>query len=240
MQAAKHLSRILRCRTFAKWYGRVRIATSELYLRGGESSDPYFQMREDLPDISRAIQHTKVWSALTVLKGCTTMSSPLQVRMAPNLLPFHKVGKPLLRPLKPIASVFGYALRAWQTSVGLYAVLAGLVLVINVILTIWLSVSFSSVNGLTTIMKGDCSKVSDGDTWIHLAINSLSILLLSGSSYTMQCLVAPTRQEVDKAHAAGSWLDIGVPSVRNLMLIDRRRTMAWFMLAISSVPLAFL
>lgn len=168
------------------------------------------------------------------------MSSPTQVRIAPNLLPFHRVGKPLLRPLKPVASAFGYALRAWQTSVGLYAVLAGLALVINIILTIWLSVSFPSANGITTIMRGDCSRVSNGDTWIHLAINVLSILLLSGSSYTMQCLVAPTRQEVDKAHAAGSWLDIGVPSVRNLWLIDRRRTIAWSMLAISSVPLAFL
>ena len=197
-------------------------------------------LKEDLPDIGCAIQYTKVWSSLTVPKAWTTMSSPSQVRMAPDLLPFHRVGKPLLRPLKPVASVFGYALRAWQTSVGLYAVLAGLVLVINVILTIWLSVSFSSVNGITTIMKGDCSRVSNADTWIHLAINVLSILLLSGSSYTMQCLVAPTRQEIDKTHALGSWLDIGVPSVRNLWFIDRRRTFAWSMLAISSIPLALL
>ena len=156
------------------------------------------------------------------------------------MLSFHRAGKPLLGPLKPVANIFGYALRAWQTSVGLYAVLAGLALVINVILTIWLSVSFPSVNGITNIMEGDCSRVSNWDTWIHLAINVLSILLLSGSSYTMQCLVAPTRQEIDRAHAAGSWLDIGVPSVRNLWFIDRRRTIAWALLAMSSVPLAFL
>lgn len=168
------------------------------------------------------------------------MFSPSHLRIAPILLPFQRAGKPLLRPLKPVTRVFGYTLRAWQTSVGSYAVLAGLALVINVILTIWLGVSFPSVNGITTIMKSDCSKVSSGDTWIHLAINVLSILLLSGSSYTMQCLVAPTRQEVDRAHAAGSWLDIGVPSVRNLWFIDRRRTAAWSMLAISSIPLAIL
>ena len=211
-----------------------------IVFQGWRTSDPLFQMTEDLLHIGGETQLTRIWSSLTVPKGWTTMSSPTQLRMAPNLLPFHRVGKPLLRPLKPVASVFGYALRAWQTSVGLYAVLAAMALVINVVLTIWLSVSFPSVNGITSIMEGDCSKVSYGDTWIHLAINVLSILLLSGSSYTMQCLVAPTRQEVDKAHAAGSWLDIGVPSLRNLRFIDRRRTIAWSMLAISSVPLAFL
>ena len=27
----------------------------------------------------------------------------------------------------------------------------------------------------------------------------------------------PTRKEIDRAHAKGDWLDIGIPSVRNIM-----------------------
>lgn len=74
-------------------------------------------------------------------------------------------------------------------------------------------------------------------TWLHLLINSLSSLLLSASNYTMQCLSSPTRGEVDRAHARGDWLDIGVVSVRNLWPIDWRRTVLWWRLAPSSVPI---
>lgn len=53
----------------------------------------------------------------------------------------------------------------------------------------------------------------------------------------MQCLVAPSRAEVDKAHSKGTYLDIAVPSVRNLRLISKYKVFLWLVLAVSSVPL---
>ncbi|MCJ1312051.1 hypothetical protein MMC25_005725 [Agyrium rufum] len=56
----------------------------------------------------------------------------------------------------------------------------------------------------------------------------------------MQILTAPTRAEIDEAHTRGRWLDIGVPSVRNLRSISRKRVLLWFGLAFSSLPLHLL
>lgn len=56
----------------------------------------------------------------------------------------------------------------------------------------------------------------------------------------MQCLSSPTRSEIDKAHGQGVWLDIGVPSVRNLRRLSTSRIVLWWLLAISSVPLHLL
>ena len=66
------------------------------------------------------------------------------------------------------------------------------------------------------LWEGDCERVRQINVGVHLVINLLSTTMLSSSNYCMQCLSAPTRNEVDKAHAHGIWLDIGVPSLRNL------------------------
>lgn len=76
--------------------------------------------------------------------------------------------------------------------------------------------------------------------WLHLAINVLGTILLGASNYCMQCLSFPTRDEVNKAHSRGAWLDIGVPSVRNLRQISSKRLALWWLLAVSSIPLHFL
>ncbi|KAL8708100.1 MAG: hypothetical protein Q9220_006954 [cf. Caloplaca sp. 1 TL-2023] len=53
----------------------------------------------------------------------------------------------------------------------------------------------------------------------------------------MQCLSAPTRDEIDRAHQRQRWLDIGVPSIRNLRAMSWYRISLWFLLASSSIPL---
>ena len=52
-----------------------------------------------------------------------------------------------------------------------------------------------------------------------------------------QCLAAPTREDIDKAHQAKRWLDIGVPSSRNLKQISWKRLVLWVILVFSSLPL---
>ncbi|MCJ1432073.1 hypothetical protein MMC27_001429 [Xylographa pallens] len=53
----------------------------------------------------------------------------------------------------------------------------------------------------------------------------------------MQYLMAPTREEVNRAHAENRCLAIGIPGIRNLLAISRRRLILFILLALSSVSL---
>ncbi|KIX02466.1 uncharacterized protein Z518_08407 [Rhinocladiella mackenziei CBS 650.93] len=115
-----------------------------------------------------------------------------------------------------------------------------IVLVINIAFGIWALIHGHMHSGVGTLSEGQCSRISDYSLYIHLLINVLSTALLGASNYAMQCLAAPDRGEVDKAHARGDWLDIGIPSLRNLARIDKKRVKLLIVLGISSVPLHLL
>ena len=117
---------------------------------------------------------------------------------------------------------------------------AGSVLIINLILTSWASLKYGLEDGIATIQEGECRKTKDLSLWLHLAINVLSTVLLSASNYCMQCLASPTREELDRAHERRMWLDIGVPSVRNLRGISWYKIWLWSSLALSGIPLHLL
>lgn len=97
-----------------------------------------------------------------------------------------------------------------------------------------------SADGIITLYKGDCAVVGRADTVTHLLINILSTFLMGASNLVLQLIVAPTRKEVDEAHKAGTWLDIGVPSFRNLTRMSRVSFALWCCLGLSSIPIHFL
>ena len=123
---------------------------------------------------------------------------------------------------------FGVMCCAWTSAV---------IFVINLTATIWGIKKFGILDGLGSLQVGDCNSTSRLGFWIHLIINGLSTLLLGASNYSMQCLSSPTRSEIDRAHRKCIWLDIGIPSVRNLGRISWSRIVLWWALAISSIPL---
>lgn len=126
----------------------------------------------------------------------------------------------------------------WQKSVMFFAGCALLVFAINLACAIWATIN--GVGGIAVLADTSCSRVKLANTLIHLAINVLSSVLLAGSNFSMQCLMGPTRAMVDGAHAKGSWLEIGVPSLRNFHNLVRRDKVVWVMLAVSSLPLHLL
>lgn len=130
--------------------------------------------------------------------------------------------------------------QGWHMGVALCALTAGTVLIINIIITIWGSAEFGVHGSLVTIQNGDCSKSKELSLWLHLAINILSTLLLGASNYCMQCLSSPSRTEIDRAHSQHIWLDIGVPSVRNLRRVSWNKIILWWLFAISTIPLHLL
>ncbi|KAJ5769580.1 hypothetical protein N7520_004139 [Penicillium odoratum] len=86
--------------------------------------------------------------------------------------------------------------------------------------------------------QGDCSTSSHLSTAIHLIISILSTGLLMCSNFTMQCLSAPSREEVDAAHSRGRWLEVGTSGgIRNFQIMDWKRRILWFLLLITSTPI---
>ena len=130
----------------------------------------------------------------------------------------------------------------WHTGVLACAASTVVVLFINIGLTIYASTNrrYNMAGRISTLYSGSCDKSKTIGLWLHLGINALSTLLLSGSNYTQQCLVAPTRSEIDAAHAKREWMDIGVPSVRNLFKIKPERTLLWIAIGVTSIPLHLL
>lgn len=115
--------------------------------------------------------------------------------------------------------------------------IATTVLIFNVSLTTYALRKYNVLDSFGDIYQGDCNLVKRYNVLIHLGINVASTLLLSSSNYCAQLLVAPTRSEVDAAHEKGDWLDIGIPSLRNLRRISPKRKAAWILLIISSILL---
>lgn len=113
------------------------------------------------------------------------------------------------------------------------------VLIFNIVLTLVIYRLFSHTmqGGIGMVFRGSCEDAEQSDTMIHLAINVIATVLLASSNYCMQLLSAPSRSEIDEAHAQGRWLDIGIPSVRNLRLVTKKKIILWWMLGVSSLPL---
>ena len=133
--------------------------------------------------------------------------------------------------------------KGWRFGVAMGSGVVMAVLIINIILTIVAASRFSDtlVAGVGTIMQGRCDMVNQWSTGLHLVINVLSSLMLSASNYCMQCVAAPTRKDLDRAHVRHRRLDIGVPSLRNILgKIAFSRTGLFAVLALSSIPIHLL
>ena len=131
-------------------------------------------------------------------------------------------------------------LQGYHFTIFCCAITGIMVILINLCFTIWAVATFGVDGGFGTLQRGNCDRTRKLNFWIHLGINILSTLLLGCSNYSMQCLSSPTRKEIDKAHARHAWLDVGIPSFRNLRRLSKCRVALWWLLAISSIPLHLL
>ncbi|KAH5356818.1 hypothetical protein HBI49_153730 [Parastagonospora nodorum] len=131
--------------------------------------------------------------------------------------------------------------RSWRLGlhVGLYASI--IVLFGNVaLLSYGMAQHDNTTQGVATIAKGERDQINSIGNAYHVLINIMSTILLTSSNYTMQILCAPTRREIERMHARGDWLEIGIMSIHNLRYIDRKRVAIWLLLVVSSLPLHLL
>lgn len=129
---------------------------------------------------------------------------------------------------------------AYKSNARIAATATGTIAIVNLAFTIWgLSVHGGS-NPYLMLYQGDCRTTIRLDMVLHLIINALSTTMLCASSYCMQCLCAPTRGEVDKAHESRRFLTIGIPSAQNFKHISRVKLALWIVLALTSTPIHLL
>lgn len=133
----------------------------------------------------------------------------------------------------------------WITGVVICACGTFIILSLNIILTVIAAAIFyskpqeqESISAL--LYQGKCSVSKNWARGLHFLINVLSTLMLAASNFCMQCLSSPSRDEVDIAHAQGKWLDVGVPSLKNLTSIGVKQRMLWFALLVTSLPIHLL
>lgn len=87
------------------------------------------------------------------------------------------------------------------------------------------------------IFEGSCTTSTRLNIVLHLLLNVISTTVLSSSNFFMQILSAPSRHEIDQAHALIQSLDIGIPSIKNLSYISNFKITSWLIFLITSVPL---
>lgn len=126
---------------------------------------------------------------------------------------------------------------AWFWSVAAGLVLSLVVLCVNIGIIIWVSLTFIVKNGIADVYHAPCNRTAWATTLTELLINIFSTLLLAASNNCGQLLLAPNRQEVEKAHQKGKWMHIGVSSFRNVFYIRWQRAGFWLVLSASSMPL---
>lgn len=114
---------------------------------------------------------------------------------------------------------------------------AGTVLILNVAALAYAASRSRNFLGNATISNGSCVTSKRVSCGLHMLINILSTLLLGASNQAAQYVGSPTRAEVDAAHRKSPWVDIGIPSLRNLRSISGVRVILWFILMCSSFPL---
>lgn len=112
----------------------------------------------------------------------------------------------------------------WRGGVAINAVLALITLLVAVICFAVASAKSKVFGAEVTVLSGSCSTVSTHNIGLHALINVLSVTLLAGGNYVFQLISSPTRDELTEAHDRKRWLDIGIPSIRNLPHISGFRT----------------
>jgi hypothetical protein len=118
------------------------------------------------------------------------------------------------------------------------ALIAVFVVALNVGIFAWAIISYPPDNhGVGTFYTGRCPTASAVNSAAHVVLNVLSTAFLGAGNYCMQIMVAPSREEMNKAHAKGRALEIGVPSLKNLLRISRKRVACWITLGIFATTL---
>jgi hypothetical protein len=133
------------------------------------------------------------------------------------------------------SGVLGKFMNGWRGGV-LMNMSLGLVVLLAAVVCVVLAVMKKKLSGdPAVIARGGCSRVSTIDLGVHVVVNVLALFFLAGGNYVAQVLASPTRTEVAAAHENLRWLDIGIPSIRNLGGISKARALLSVLVVVVAV-----
>jgi hypothetical protein len=117
--------------------------------------------------------------------------------------------------------------RAWMTGwrggVAVNAFVSFLVLVVGIVCLILAVSKARMLGGETAIFEGRCDGAERIGWGVRAVISVFVVVLLAIGNYVFQVLSSPTRRELAAAHDRYQWMDIGVPSWRNLRFVSNTR-----------------
>ncbi|KAL2129970.1 hypothetical protein VTI74DRAFT_7059 [Chaetomium olivicolor] len=109
----------------------------------------------------------------------------------------------------------------WRAAVAMNVLVMFLTLIVGFV-SLVVAISGVSLPG-AAIFVGSCAAARGVDLGLHAVTSVFAVVMVAGANYTFQVLSSPTREEVTAAHEKRDWLDIGVPSLRNLGKIKAGR-----------------
>ena len=119
--------------------------------------------------------------------------------------------------------------------------LVTLMFVLNLSVAIWgITADLEREDGLVTLRRYTCGWTKRANSVLHIALNILASTLLGASSYMMQRLAAPTRDDIDRAHQKYKSVQIGSLSFDCFSYMSRRKLVIFFVLWMSSIPIHLL
>lgn len=155
----------------------IRCTLSRVQVSSRETLDHQSQTSSCLEKMEAAVEKED-----TVANVDSNTSSPLKQSSHSRGLDEGKTIAILNRPRTTILVILGLTI---------------LVLILNIVFISWASANSTQGYGDSIIYRGSCTHVKNLKLWLHLLINVLSTVLVTGSSY---CMFSPILSlHVDKA-----------------------------------------
>ena len=128
----------------------------------------------------------------------------------------------------------------WRRTAVVNTILVGLFGLLLISFLIAGSVKSGSLNRYLIFFEGNCGESTRLNLFLHLLLNVLSTAIIASSNFFMQVLNSPSRDEIDKAHINNHWMEIGVPSLRNVFFVSRFKSLSWLVFSLTSIPIHLL
>ncbi|OHE95279.1 hypothetical protein CORC01_09424 [Colletotrichum orchidophilum] len=123
----------------------------------------------------------------------------------------------------------------WRAGIALNIIIGFAILIVAIVCLVLALVVVGMVRGESIIFKGSCAAADQLKIGLFVAINVITIVLLSAANYVFQVLSSPTRIEIEMAHDGRRWLDLGIPSFRNLRFVSKPRVVMTAIIMLAAV-----
>lgn len=191
-----------------------------------------FLLDEDIAQSSSIMAGRYISIEMSTYEPATSSQNTNQIPRETTSTKFstYKISVPWFRTNIQLAAT-------WRGTATIGIIVAGAAFLLNLAVLIWALVTLPKRNGFAVAFSGSESEAHAIELGIKLVINVVSTLILISSCRCTQFLCAPTREDVDRCHVRGQWLDIGIRSFRNFRVIRGWRRWLNVVLFTTSIPI---